>query len=226
MARSPLSLQEERDLLKREKYGLNPDLIVAFSIISTLVTSVVSQRPVCHICWITSRNPPPLFFIQCLVCRTKFAQQAGSPLPAPLDPCTPTKSGLRTGSKGTPDVQAPCPEPPKVTFSVELDLLAELYYTCISGKQPQDGINEPKTEKLFTCVPFHNPNRLVTTFVTYNNVLQKILSQTFSWSFSSWSSYWLLSLLILVKINWRNHVQQVQVWTKFMYTLCPHHVVT
>lgn len=69
-----------------------------------------------------------------LVFRTKRAQQVGSPLPPSLDPCTPTKSGLRTGSKVTPDVQTPCPEPSKVTFSLELDLLAELYCTCISGK--------------------------------------------------------------------------------------------
>ncbi|XP_051251227.1 codanin-1 [Dicentrarchus labrax] len=79
---SPLSLQEERELLKREK--------------------------------------------------TKRAQQVGTPLPSSLDPCTPTKSGLRTGSKVTPDLQTPCPEPSKVTFSLELDLLAELYCTCIS----------------------------------------------------------------------------------------------
>ncbi|CAJ1073278.1 codanin-1 isoform X1 [Xyrichtys novacula] len=79
---SPLSLQEERELLKREK--------------------------------------------------TKRAQQISSPLPIPLDPCTPTKSGLRTGTKVTPDLQTPCPEPLKVTFSSELDILAELYCTCIS----------------------------------------------------------------------------------------------
>lgn len=69
--------------------------------------------------------------------RTKRAQQVSSPLPSSLDPCTPTKSGLRTGSKVTPDLQTPCPEPSKVTFSTELDLLAELYCTCISGKCPQ-----------------------------------------------------------------------------------------
>ncbi|KAF3845188.1 hypothetical protein F7725_008351 [Dissostichus mawsoni] len=79
---SPPSLQEERELLKREK--------------------------------------------------TKRAQQVGSPLSSSLDPCTPTKSGLRMGSKVTPDLQTPCPEPFKVTFSLELDLLAELYCTCIS----------------------------------------------------------------------------------------------
>ncbi|XP_070698902.1 codanin-1 [Pempheris klunzingeri] len=81
-AGSPLSLQEERELLKREK--------------------------------------------------TKRAQQVSSPPPSSLDPCTPTKSGLKTGSKVTPDLQTPCPEPSKVTFSVELDLLAELYCTCIA----------------------------------------------------------------------------------------------
>nr|XP_046268171.1 codanin-1 [Scatophagus argus] len=79
---SPLSLQEERELLKREK--------------------------------------------------TKRAQQVGSPLPSSLDPCTPTKSGLRAGSKVTPELQTPCPEPSKVTFSLDLDVLAELYCTCIS----------------------------------------------------------------------------------------------
>ncbi|XP_054469557.1 codanin-1 [Anoplopoma fimbria] len=79
---SPPSLQEERELLKREK--------------------------------------------------TRRAQQVSSPLLSSLDPCTPTKLGLRTSSKVTPDLQTPCPEPSKVTFSLELDLLAELYCTCIS----------------------------------------------------------------------------------------------
>ncbi|KAM3594797.1 uncharacterized protein V6R79_014388 [Siganus canaliculatus] len=79
---SPLSLQEERELLKREK--------------------------------------------------TKRAQQVDTPLPSSLDQRTPTKSVLRTGSKVTPDVQTPCPEPSKVTFSWELNLLAELYCTCIT----------------------------------------------------------------------------------------------
>ncbi|KAM9842817.1 codanin-1 [Aulostomus maculatus] len=64
--------------------------------------------------------------------RTKRAQQACSPLPSSLDPCTPTKSGFRTESKVTPDLQTPCPEPSKVTFATDLDLLAELYCTCIS----------------------------------------------------------------------------------------------
>ncbi|XP_069008808.1 codanin-1 [Embiotoca jacksoni] len=79
---SPLSLQEERELLKKEK--------------------------------------------------TKRAQQVVSPPPSPLDPCTPTKQKLRTESKVTPDLQTVCPEPSEVTFSSELDLLAELYCTCIS----------------------------------------------------------------------------------------------
>ncbi|KAM9708752.1 codanin-1 [Menidia menidia] len=79
---SPLSLQEERELLKREK--------------------------------------------------TKRAQQAASPLPFSGEPCTPTKTGVRTGPKVTPDLQTACPELSKVTFSSELDLLAELYSTCIS----------------------------------------------------------------------------------------------
>lgn len=68
-----------------------------------------------------------------LVFRTKRAQQVSSPLLSSLDPCTPTKSGLGAGSKVTPELQTPCPEPSKVTFSSELDLLAELYCTCISG---------------------------------------------------------------------------------------------
>ncbi|XP_026165082.1 codanin-1 [Mastacembelus armatus] len=79
---SPLSLQEERELLKKEK--------------------------------------------------TKRAQEVSPPLLSSLDPCTPTKSGLRSVSKVTPDQQTPCPEPSKVTFSWELALLAELYCTCIS----------------------------------------------------------------------------------------------
>uniref|UniRef100_A0A673CJC6 Codanin-1 C-terminal domain-containing protein n=1 Tax=Sphaeramia orbicularis TaxID=375764 RepID=A0A673CJC6_9TELE len=79
---SPLSLQEERELLKREK--------------------------------------------------TKWAQQVCTPLLSSSDPCTPPKSGHRVGSKVTPDPQIPCPEPSKVTLSLELDLLAELYCTCIS----------------------------------------------------------------------------------------------
>uniref|UniRef100_H3DPL6 Codanin 1 n=1 Tax=Tetraodon nigroviridis TaxID=99883 RepID=H3DPL6_TETNG len=58
---------------------------------------------------------------------TKRAQQTSSPLQS-----TPTKSGVRMGAKVTPEAQTPCPEPSKVTFSSELDLLARLYSTCIS----------------------------------------------------------------------------------------------
>ncbi|RXN10447.1 codanin-1 [Labeo rohita] len=81
-AGSPLSLQEERELLRRE--------------------------------------------------RSKLAQQTSSPLkPTPI--CTPTKSTVhRQGSKVTPDPQSPCPDPNKVTQKSELNLLAELYCTCIS----------------------------------------------------------------------------------------------
>ncbi|XP_067310683.1 codanin-1 [Pseudorasbora parva] len=79
---SPLSLQEERELLRKE--------------------------------------------------RSKLAQQAGSPLKTTPAICTPTKSVQRLGSKVTPDPQSPCPDPAKVTQKSELDLLAELYCTCIS----------------------------------------------------------------------------------------------
>ncbi|XP_013871971.1 codanin-1, partial [Austrofundulus limnaeus] len=81
-AGSPVSLKEERELLKREK--------------------------------------------------TKRAQLVTSPLPSPLDPCTPTKTGIKTGSKITPDTQTTSPELSKVTFLSELELLVELYSTCIS----------------------------------------------------------------------------------------------
>uniref|UniRef100_A0A3P8P1R4 Codanin-1 C-terminal domain-containing protein n=1 Tax=Astatotilapia calliptera TaxID=8154 RepID=A0A3P8P1R4_ASTCA len=64
--------------------------------------------------------------------KTKRAQQVGSPQPSSLEPCTPTKTVLKTGSKVTPEQQTTCPEPSKVTFSLELDLLVELYSTCIS----------------------------------------------------------------------------------------------
>ncbi|XP_014844265.1 PREDICTED: codanin-1 [Poecilia mexicana] len=79
---SPMSLKEERELLKREK--------------------------------------------------TKLAQQAASLSPFSLDPCTPTKTGSGAESKVTPDPQTMCPEPSRVTFSSDLDVLAELYCTCIS----------------------------------------------------------------------------------------------
>ncbi|CAN9502488.1 unnamed protein product [Ophioblennius macclurei] len=62
--------------------------------------------------------------------KTKRAQQVGSPLPSPVEPCTPTKTGPR--SVAMADSQTTCPEPSKVTFSSELDLLANLYCTCIS----------------------------------------------------------------------------------------------
>lgn len=71
------------------------------------------------------------------------AKQVCSPLPSLPDLCTPTKSGPSGGSKVTPDMQKPQPKPSKVTFSLELDLLAELYCTCISGERPQDGANMP-----------------------------------------------------------------------------------
>uniref|UniRef100_A0A3B4AD38 Codanin-1 C-terminal domain-containing protein n=1 Tax=Periophthalmus magnuspinnatus TaxID=409849 RepID=A0A3B4AD38_9GOBI len=62
---------------------------------------------------------------------TKRAQLFSVPLP---DPITPTKSGLKIGSvsKVTPELQTLSPELSKVTYSTELDLLAELYCTCIS----------------------------------------------------------------------------------------------
>uniref|UniRef100_A0A8C6Q8M9 Codanin 1 n=1 Tax=Nothobranchius furzeri TaxID=105023 RepID=A0A8C6Q8M9_NOTFU len=63
--------------------------------------------------------------------KTKRAQQVASPLLSALDPCTPTKTGARTGSKVTSDMPT-SPEPSKVTFSSELDVLVELYCTCIS----------------------------------------------------------------------------------------------
>ncbi|KAI7804405.1 putative codanin-1 [Triplophysa rosa] len=65
--------------------------------------------------------------------RSKLAQQTSSPLKPPPITCTPTKTVHRQGSKLTPDPQTPCPDPDKVTQTPELDLLAELYCTCISG---------------------------------------------------------------------------------------------
>ncbi|CAL8284487.1 unnamed protein product [Lota lota] len=82
-AGSPLSLQEERELLRKEK--------------------------------------------------SKRAQVTSPPLTLSLDSATPTKSVMpRMGSKVTPDTPAVCPDPSKVTMMAELDLLAELYCTCIS----------------------------------------------------------------------------------------------
>uniref|UniRef100_A0A1A7YT42 Codanin 1 n=2 Tax=Iconisemion striatum TaxID=60296 RepID=A0A1A7YT42_9TELE len=63
--------------------------------------------------------------------KTKRAQLVASPLPSTLDPCTPTKTGVRTGCKVTSDMQT-SPKPSKVTFSSELDVLVKLYCTCIS----------------------------------------------------------------------------------------------
>ncbi|XP_016124456.1 codanin-1 [Sinocyclocheilus grahami] len=64
--------------------------------------------------------------------RSKLAQQTSSPLKTTPAICTPTKTVHRQGSKVTPDPQSPCPDPNKVTQKSELDLLAELYCTCIS----------------------------------------------------------------------------------------------
>uniref|UniRef100_A0A8C1HYI5 Codanin 1 n=1 Tax=Cyprinus carpio carpio TaxID=630221 RepID=A0A8C1HYI5_CYPCA len=64
--------------------------------------------------------------------RSKLAQQTSSPLKTTPVICTPTKTVHRQGSKVTPDPQSPCPDPNKVTQKSELDLLAELYCTCIS----------------------------------------------------------------------------------------------
>ncbi|XP_053365443.1 codanin-1 isoform X1 [Clarias gariepinus] len=64
--------------------------------------------------------------------RSKLAQQSSSPLKPSAVVCTPTKSILKSGSKVTPDPQLPCPDPTKVTYAPELELLAELYCACIS----------------------------------------------------------------------------------------------
>ncbi|XP_076852682.1 codanin-1-like [Brachyhypopomus gauderio] len=64
--------------------------------------------------------------------RSKLAQQSSSPLKPAVGVCTPTKPLVRPGSKVTPEAQAPGPDPSKVTHAQELDLLAELYCTCIS----------------------------------------------------------------------------------------------
>lgn len=45
----------------------------------------------------------------------------------------------------TPDPQAPCPDPAKVTHAPELELLAELYCTSISGEIPPEGAVEQNT---------------------------------------------------------------------------------
>ncbi|KAL0969752.1 hypothetical protein UPYG_G00231810 [Umbra pygmaea] len=66
--------------------------------------------------------------------KSKRAIQMCPPVPSSLDPCTPTKNGLQqeSGSKGAPETQGLSPDPSKVTLTPELDLLADLYCTCIS----------------------------------------------------------------------------------------------
>lgn len=80
--------------------------------------------------------------VKSVISRTKRAQHVTSPLPSALGPCTPTKTGGRTGSKVAPDMQTTSPELSKVTFLSELELLVEVYSTCISGKWPQGGGND------------------------------------------------------------------------------------
>ncbi|XP_030211913.1 codanin-1, partial [Gadus morhua] len=65
--------------------------------------------------------------------KNKRAQVVSSPLKLSVDSATPTKSVMpRMGSKVTPDALVVCPDPSKVTMMAELDLLAEVYCTCIS----------------------------------------------------------------------------------------------
>ncbi|XP_061096062.1 codanin-1 isoform X2 [Conger conger] len=64
--------------------------------------------------------------------KSKLAQQSSSPLPVATDPCTPTKPGGRAGSRPVCDPQLCSPDPSKVTCSSALDLLAQLYCSCIS----------------------------------------------------------------------------------------------
>lgn len=112
-AASPLSLQEERELLRRERYvGLCCEIQFEFG--SVIICRLIFSR-------------------------SKLAQQTSSPLTTTPAICTPTKTVHRQGSKVTPDPQSPCPDPDKVTQKSELDLLAELYCTCISGKWPAEG---------------------------------------------------------------------------------------
>ncbi|XP_048831312.1 codanin-1 isoform X2 [Brienomyrus brachyistius] len=61
--------------------------------------------------------------------KSKIAQQACSPLKPVPEPCTPTKPGAKP--RASPDLQV-TPDPSKVTFIPELDLLAQLYCVCIS----------------------------------------------------------------------------------------------
>ncbi|KAG9336800.1 hypothetical protein JZ751_003148 [Albula glossodonta] len=64
--------------------------------------------------------------------KSKLAQQTSSPLPPAQEPCTPTKAGGRAGSRLACDSQVSCPDPAKVTCPAALDLLAQLYCTCIA----------------------------------------------------------------------------------------------
>ncbi|MBN3311902.1 CDAN1 protein, partial [Atractosteus spatula] len=64
--------------------------------------------------------------------RSKLAQQNFSPASPVLDPCTPTKPGSRASSHVQTDPLASCADLSKVTFSSELDLLAQLYCTCVA----------------------------------------------------------------------------------------------
>ncbi|XP_031436332.1 codanin-1 [Clupea harengus] len=63
--------------------------------------------------------------------KSKLQQQTCSPLKPTTEPCTPTKP-VRMDPTAAQDPTAPTPDPSKVTLTSELDLLAELYCTCIS----------------------------------------------------------------------------------------------
>ncbi|XP_077588033.1 codanin-1 isoform X1 [Stigmatopora nigra] len=85
--------------------------------------------------WVNAVSPHSLMEERELLKREKCkrAQQSCSPPAALEEVCTPTKSGTRgAGGKVTPDQQTLCPEPTKVTLASDLDMLAELYCTCIS----------------------------------------------------------------------------------------------
>ncbi|KAJ8289625.1 hypothetical protein GJAV_G00003470 [Gymnothorax javanicus] len=64
--------------------------------------------------------------------KSRLAQQSTSPMPAAVEPCTPTKLGGGAGSRSASDAQVCCANPAKVTCSSALDLLAQLYCACIS----------------------------------------------------------------------------------------------
>ncbi|XP_066550312.1 codanin-1 isoform X2 [Amia ocellicauda] len=64
--------------------------------------------------------------------RSKLAQQSSSPVLPALDPCTPTKPGSRMSTRVQPDSLNVCADIANVSFSTELDLLAQLYCTCIA----------------------------------------------------------------------------------------------